>query len=143
MAVNKTVLKKTQTEAVVKVAGTADSATIDLDVDLVAATELAGTAGSQLVNITSLQWAGASGGTITITRNSVVIATLQANAAGELDFGGQMMVPDTVENDQNIVVTISGAQAECWMRLRKAAGYNTKIQPEQYGIYDDQTSISA
>jgi hypothetical protein len=143
MAVTKTVLKKTQTEAVVKVAGTADSATIDLDVDLVAATELAGTAGSQLVNITSLQWAGASGGTITITRNSVVIATLQANAAGELDFGGQMMVPDTVENDQNIVVTISGAQAECWMRLRKAAGYNTKIQPEQYGIYDDQTSISA
>lgn len=143
MAVNKTVLKKTQTEAVVKVEGTAAAATIDLDVDLVAATELAGTAGTQLVNITSVQWSGASGGVVTITRGANTIMTLQANAAGELDFGGQMMISDSVNNNQDIVVTMSGAQAECWLRLRKAAGYNTKVQPEQYGIYDDPTSISA
>lgn len=143
MAVTKTVLKKTQTEAIVKVAGTATAATIDLDVDIVATSEAAGTAGTQLVNISTVQWTGAAGGVITITRNSVVIMTLQANAAGCLDMTGQEMIPDSVENDSDIVVTISGAQAECWLRLRKVAGYNTKIQPEQYGIYDDETSTSA
>lgn len=143
MAVATTILKKTQTEAIVKVAGTAAAGTIDLDVDLVASTESAGTAGTQLVNISAVQWTGAAGGVITITRNSVVIMTLQANASGNFDMTGQEMIPDSVENDSDIVVTISGAQAECWLRLRKVAGYNTKIQPEQYGIYDDETSTSA
>ena len=143
MTVATTILKKTQTEAIVKVAGTAAAGTIDLDVDLVASTESAGTAGTQLVNISAVQWTGAAGGIITISRNSVVIMTLQANASGNLDMTGQEMIPDSVENDSDIVVTISGAQAECWLRLRKVAGYNTKIQPEQYGIYDDETSTSA
>lgn len=143
MAVNKTVLKATQLEAVVKVEGTAAAATIDLDVDLVASTEAAGTAGTQLVNIAGVMWTGASGGQIQITRDSVIIATLQAAPAGYLDFAGQSMINDNIENDQNIVVTISGAQAECWLKLRKVAGYNTKVQPEQYGIYDDVTSTTA
>jgi len=143
MTVATTILKKTQTEAIVKVAGTAAAGTIDLDVDLVASTESAGTAGTQLVNISAVQWTGAAGGVITITRGSVVIMTLQANASGNFDMTGQEMIPDSVENDSDIVVTISGAQAECWLRLRKVAGYNTKIQPEQYGIYDDETSTSA
>jgi len=143
MAVATTILKKTQTEAIVKVAGTGAAGTIDLDVDLVASTESAGTAGTQLVNISAVQWTGAAGGVITITRNSVVIMTLQANASGNFDMTGQEMIPDSIENDSDIVVTISGAQAECWLRLRKVAGYNTKIQPEQYGIYDDETSTSA
>lgn len=144
MAVVKTVLKKTQTEAVVKVQGTAAAATIDLDVDLVASTEAAGTAGTQEVQITGVTWSGASSGVVTITRNSVTIMTLLCTGGpGHLDFTGEEMIPDSIENDQNIVVTISGAQAECWLRLRKSAGYNTKIQPEQFGIYDDQTSTSA
>lgn len=143
MAVNKTVLKATQLEAVVKVEGTAAAATIDLDVDLVAATEAAGTAGSQLVNIAGVMWTGATGAQIQITRDGVIIATLQAAPAGYLDFAGQSMINDNIENDQNIVVTISGAQAECWLKLRKVAGYNTKIQPEQFGAYDDPTSTTA
>lgn len=144
-AANKTYLKKTQQEVVVKIQGDATNsdATIDLDIDLVASTETAGSAGTQVVNIVGLQWTGAANGVVTITRNSVVIAVLQANASGELDFGGQMMTPENTQNTQDIVVTISGAAAQCWLRLRKSAGYNTKIQPEQYGIYDDQTSISA
>lgn len=143
MATAKTVLKKTQTEAIVKVAGSGAAETIDLDVDIVASTETAGSAGTQEVQITGVTWTGAAGGVITITRNSVTIMTLQANNQGHIDFLQSGMFPDNVENDQNIVVTISGAQAECWLRLRKSAGYNTKIQPEQYGIYDDQTSTSA
>lgn len=143
MAVTKTVLKKTQLESIVKVAGTAAAATIDLDVDLVADSEAAGTSGTQRVNIVGVVWTGASGGVITITRNSVVIMTLQAAPFGVIDFSGQQMISDSIENDEDVVVTISGAQAECWLRLRKVAGYNTKIQPEQFGSYDDPTSTTA
>jgi hypothetical protein len=142
MPVAKTVLKNTNQEAVVKVAGTDASATIDLSVDLLAASQ-ALDGGTQTVNIAGLVWTGAIGGVITITRNSVVIASLQSNAAGALDFTGQMMIPETIQNTSDIVVTVSGAQAECWIRLRKVGGYATKVEPATYGSYDDETRVGA
>ena len=142
MAVVKTVLKNTNQEAVVKVAGTAAAATIDLSVDLLAASQ-ALDGDTQTVNIAGLVWTGAIGGIITITRNSVVIASLQSNAAGALDFTGQMMIPETIGNTSDIVVTISGAQAECWIRLRKVSGYATKVEYATYGSYDDETRVGA
>jgi hypothetical protein len=142
MAVVKTVLKNTNQEAVVKVAGTAAAATIDLSVDLLAASQ-ALDGETQTVNIAGLVWTGATNGIITITRNSVVIATLQSNAAGALDFTGQMMIPETIGNTSDIVVTISGAQAECWIRLRKVSGYATKVEYATYGSYDDETRVGA
>lgn len=142
MAVVKTVLKNTNQEAVVKVAGTAAAATIDLNADIVASTQVADD-GAQTVNIIGLVWTGAAGGVITITRNSVVITTLQANAAGALDFSGQQMIPETINNTHDVVVTISGAQAECWVRLRKVTGYTTKVEPATYGYYDDETRVGA
>jgi hypothetical protein len=142
MPVAKTVLKNTNQEAVVKVAGTDASATIDLSVDLLAASQ-ALDGGTQTVNIAGLVWTGATNGIIQITRNSVVVATLQANAAGALDFTGQMMIPETIGNTSDIVVTISGAQAECWIRLRKVSGYATKVEPATYGSYDDETRVGA
>jgi hypothetical protein len=142
MAVVKTVLKNTNQEAVVKVAGTAAAATIDLSVDLLAASQ-ALDGDTQTVNIAGLVWTGASGGVITITRNSVVIASLQSNAAGALDFTGQMMIPETIGNTSDIVVTISGAQAECWIRLRKVSGYASKVEYATYGSYDDETRVGA
>ena len=142
MAVVKTVLKNVNQEAVVKVAGTADAATIDLSTDLVASTQ-ALDGNTQTVNIVGLVWTGAANGIITITRNSIVIATLQANAAGALDFAGQQMIPETIGNTQDIVVTISGAQAECWLRLRKVSGYATKVEYATYGSYDDETRVGA
>jgi hypothetical protein len=142
MAVVKTILKNTNQEAVVKVAGTAAAATIDLSVDLLATTQALDGA-TQTVNITGLVWTGASGGVITITRNSVVITTLQAAPYGAVDFTGQMMIPDTIGNTQDIVVTISGAQAECWVRLRKVSGYATKVETPEYGAYDDETRVGA
>ena len=143
MAVVKTILKNTNQEAVVKVAGTAAAATIDLSTDLVAATQAIASPSTQVVNIAGLVWTGASGGVITITRNSVVIATLQASPSGAIDFTGQMMIPDTISNTSDIVVTISGAQAECWIRLRKVSGYDSKVEYATYGSYDDETRIGA
>lgn len=143
MAVIKSILKKTHQEAVVKVSGSADSATISLSNDIVASgQELTGLLSSPpaiAVNITGLVWTGDTNGIITITRNSVVVATLQANAAGSLEFNGQSMIPDSTENWADLVVTISGAQAECWIKLRKVSGYRTTIEPEQFGSHDDPT----
>jgi hypothetical protein len=142
MAVVKTVLKNTEQEAVVKVAGTAAAATITLTTDILAASQ-ALDGETQTVNIVGLVWTGAIDGIIQITRNSVVIATLQANAAGALEFSGQAMIPETISNTQNIVVTISGAQAECWLRLRKVSGYKSKVEYATYGAYDDETRVGA
>jgi hypothetical protein len=142
MAVVKTVLKNVNQETVVKVAGTAAAATIDLSTDLVSATQ-ALDGETQTVNIVGIVWTGAADGIITITRNSVVIATLQANAAGALDFAGQQMIPETINNTSDIVVTISGAQAECWVRLRKVSGYKTKVEYSTYGAYEDESRVGA
>jgi hypothetical protein len=142
MAVTKTVLKNTNQESVVKVAGTAAAATIDISADLLASTQALDGA-TQTVNIIGLVWTGATDGIITITRNSVVITTLQANAAGMLFFDGQSMIPDTIQNTSDIVVTISGAQAECWIRLRKVGGFASKVETAVFGAYDDQTVVGS
>jgi hypothetical protein len=136
MAVTKSILKNTHQEAVVKVAGTAASATIDLSSDLVN-TGLALDGETQTVNIVGVMWSGASGGTVQIARNSVVVKTMVTDSADYHDFTGQDICPDTTENTSDIVVTISGAQAECWVKLRKVGGYKTTIEPEQFGPYDN------
>lgn len=136
MAVVKTILKKTHQEAVVKVAGTAAAATVDLSADLVASGQTLDGA-VQTVSVVGVTWTGGADGIITITRNNVVVFTLQANAAGSLYFDGQTMIPDNIEEESDIVVTVSGAQAECWLKLRKVGGYKTTIEPEQFGSYDD------
>lgn len=142
MAVVKTILKNTNQETVIKVAGTAAAATIDLSTDLVASTQVVD-GDTQTVNIVGLVWTGANNGIIEISRGSVVVTTLQANAAGALEFSGQQMVPDSIGNTSDIVVTISGAQAECWMRVRKVGGYATKVETATYGAYDDETRVGA
>ena len=142
MAIVKTILKKTHQEAVVKVAGTAAAGTISLASDLLP-TGQALDGGTQTINIVGVTWTGAADGIVTITRNSVVVMTLQANAAGALEFNGQMMLPDTIENTSDVVVTISGAQAECWLRLRKVGGYKTTVEPEQFGIYDNPAAAGS
>ena len=142
MAVTKTVLKNVNQESVIKVAGTAAAATIDLQTDLVAASQLTD-GDTQTVNIIGVVWTGAVDGIVQISRGDTVITTLQANAAGALEFGGQAMIPETINNTSDIVVTISGAQAECWIRLRKVSGYKTKVEYATYGSYDDETRVGA
>jgi hypothetical protein len=139
MAVTKTILRKVHQEAIIKVAGTptdTPSATISLADDLVAAGQ-ALDGEEQSVNITGVTWTGSLGSTITISRNNVVIMTLQANAAGALDFGGQNMIPDSINSTSDIVVTVGTGQAECWLKLRKVSGYKTTVEPEQFGPYDN------
>ena len=136
MPVSKTILRNVHQEAAVKVAGDGGTATIDLSVDLLNP-GLVLDGNTQTVNIVGLVWTGSTGGIVTISRNNVVVMTLQANAAGMLFFDGQTMVAESTENTSDIVVTISGAQAECWLKLRKVSGYKTTVEPEQFGHYDN------
>lgn len=142
MAVVKTIFKNVAQEAVVKVSGTDGNATIALATDLLP-TGQALDGATQTAVIAGVTWTGAADGIITITRNSVVVMTLQANAAGFLDFSGQDMIPDTIGSTSDLVVAISGAQASCWLRLRKIGGYKNKVEDATYGAYDDPTRVGA
>lgn len=97
----------------------------------------------QTVNIVGLSWSGAATGVISISRNSVVVATLQTNTPGTLDFSGNVMPPDVIENTKDIVVTISGAQAECWLKLRKVSGYAMPVENATYGSYDNPSVMGS
>lgn len=143
MAVTKTVLKASEAEAVIKVTGVdGDTATISLATDILASTQEAGNAG-QTVYITGMQWTGAVAGVATITRNDVIVATLNAGASGALEMSGQMMTPDTTESTSDIVVDITGGQTEVWLRLKKVGGYKTTVEYGKYGSYDDETIVGA
>ena len=75
MAVTKTILKNTNNETIVKIAGTAASSTITLNSDCLASTQ-ALSGGTQTVNIVGFQFTGMPSSTITITRNTTSNTTI-------------------------------------------------------------------
>lgn len=138
MAVTKTILKNTNNETIIKIAGTADGATIDLQTDCLASTqELSG--GTQTVNIAGVQWVGLADASITITRNSTNILTLPGGGADSIDFAAGQGFVDTINNTSDIIVTIAGAEAQCYLVLRKVGGYATKVETAVFGAYDNQS----
>lgn len=143
MAVTKTILKLTERDAVVKVAGTAGSATIDLQTDLKRSNEVLAEGKTQKVSIFGVQWTGTVDAVVSIVRNSVTIMTLNCGAAGALEMTGQMMVPDNVEEASDLEVTVTGTQAEVWLRLRKEDGYQSMIETSEFGQYDNVNAVGS
>lgn len=139
MAVTKTVLKLSERDAVVKVAGGAGTATIALATDLKKSNEEV--AEAQEVVISGVQWTGTTDGLITISRNDVTIMTLNCGAAGALEMQGQAMIPDSIEADQDIDVTTTGTATEVWIRLKKISGYTSAVETSEFGQYDDPTAV--
>lgn len=142
MPVAKTVLKNTNQETVIKVAGTAASATIDLQTDCLAGAQALDGA-TQRVNIVGCQWVGLPNSVVTIARNSVNILTLPGGGADYIEFAAGSGFVDNIENASDIVVTISGAEAQCYLTVRKVSGYATKVEHATYGAYDDETRVGA
>jgi len=142
MAVTKTVLKLAERDAVVKVAGDAGSATIDLQTDLKKTNEVVAGA-TQRVSIAGVQWTGTADAVVTIARNAVTILTLNCGAAGALEMNGQTMIPDSIQDDQDIVVTITGTAAELYIRLKKNSGYTSGSEPSIYGQYDNPAVVGS
>lgn len=142
MAVTKTILKNTNQETIIKVSGTAAAATIDLATDILAATQaLAGE--TQTVNIAAVQWVGLAGSSITVTRNAVNVLTLPGGGADYLEFAAGSGFVESTENTSDITVTIAGAEAQCYIVLRKAGGFATKVETAVFGAYDDQTQVGS
>jgi len=141
MAVTKTIIKNINQETIVKVGGTAGSATISLATDCLATTQ-ALDGGTQTVDITSVQTTGLLNSAITIVRNSVPILAFAPENSGLFDFEG-MGHRDQIQNTQDIVVTVSGAEAHIYITLRKIGGYVSKVENAVYGAYDDPTRVGA
>jgi hypothetical protein len=142
MPVTKTILKNTNNETIVKIAGTAASSTIDLQTDCLASTQALDGA-TQTVNIVGFQFTGMPSSTITIARNSVNITTVSSEGHDDVEFAAGMGFSDTIENTSDIVVTIAGAEAQLYLTLRKIGGYATKVEEAVYGAYDDRTRVGA
>ena len=141
MAVTKTVLKKTQQEAIVKVGGTDGSAVIDIAADLLSHNQqLSGD--PVLVDIVGAEVSGLLNNAVTITRNGVPILAFAGENNGAFDFEG-MGFRDSIENNQNITVTIAGAEGHIYLTLRKVAGFNSTVEAGRFGSYDDLTQVGA
>lgn len=141
MALTVQVMKQTETLAIVKVFGTNDNATINLDTDLLSSTMILDTV-ARRVPISYVSWyvSGAAGDQVSIVRDSIPVLNLYQN--GELDFAGNGGFNETTKEGNNIVVTITGTGG-VYLTLRKAAGYLSKVQPWTYGQYDNTTSTTA
>ena len=109
-------LKLTQVQAVVRVSGTGgDSGSIDLDVDLLKASE---TASSPSVNISAVHWYCDKNAEVTITRNGVDI--LHLHDSDHTDWYG---FAENTENDQDINISFSNGDAVIILELAKVDGY--------------------
>lgn len=140
MALTLSVLKQTETMAIVKVYGTASSYTVTLNTDLLSPTTIV--QGTPTVNIIGVTWFVSSGASdaITVTRGGTPVMNLYMN--GQLDLAGNNGISDTVGNTSDIAVTIAGTGA-IYLVLRKAAGYKSKIEPEIFGQYDSTTAVGS
>lgn len=95
----------------------------------------------QVAPIVAVLYAGV--GVITISRNSVVVLTLNATGGnGKLDLA-TLMVPDKTEERSDIDISIDGDDAVCqvWLKLRKVYGWASRIETGFYGAHDDETKV--
>jgi hypothetical protein len=141
MAVTKTILKNHNQAAIVKVGGTDGSATIDLQTDLLAATQALDGA-TQTVNIASVTVTGLLGSAITITRGGVPVLAFAPENSAKIQFNESGFV-DTQNNTDDLVVTVSGAEAHVVLVLHKSGGYASKVETATYSIYDNVNAVGS
>lgn len=125
MAISKTVIKLTHTEAIVKIVNDAaadDTVVIDLDVDLLKFNEVI--EGTVKVAMSKIDFSLADGTFATITRNAVPIFILTSSESMDMEFGA-----DHTEELSDISVTMN--KGTVMLRLLKADGFEPKFRPEQ------------
>lgn len=137
----KTILKNTNQETIIKISGVG-SETINLATDCLATTQALDGA-TQTVNIAGIEYTGLAGSTINIVRNGTTVTSLLAEGHDVIGFAAGFGFVETTQNTSNIAVTIGTADAQCYLTLRKAGGYATKVENATYGAYDDPTRVGA
>lgn len=142
-AARTTIIKNTNLETIVKVEGSsADTAATIALTDLTASTQALVGGGTPTVNITKVISAGLLTAGVTVTRNNVVVMACAPENAPIINLT-QDGISDSVQNTQNIVVTLAGAASVTYLVLRKVAGWATKVEYATYGSYDDETRVGA
>lgn len=121
---NKRILKLTNAEAIIKIDGPVGTVTIDLDVDLVGDNEVVD---NPVVNFVSLLSAGEPAGAISLTRNAEVLYSVTTGTISKIDLQDER-ITDGTNNTFDLVVTTSGAECQCIIRLRKVSGYKTTVE---------------
>ena len=136
----KTILKNTVQESVVKITGVGTETT-GIATDVLADSQALSGA-TQTVNIVAMRYSGLATSVITVTRNSVAVSSFSAEGEGTINFMGEAYIEST-GTASDLVVAISGANAQLYLTLRKVSGYAPKVENATYGAYDDPTRIGA
>ncbi len=135
------ILKNTNSNAVVKVyRDTAGTETVTLDSLALASEELSGT---RTVNIRGIMYGMKPNSNIVIQRDvaGTPEGEIYVNGSGVFDFYANGFA-DSTYNDRNIQVVFSN-EGTVFLMLSKVSGYKTKLQPEQFSVYDDPNSTTA
>lgn len=142
MALTKSILKLSESEVVVKVAGAGGTVTIDLQTDLITPTQAL--EATQTVTITGVRWSGEMNNVLLIDRNNVRVLTLPTDVADYLAFDGQEMPPENTQATSDIVIGQTGTgQVELYLKLRKVSGYAPKIETAAFGPYDNPNVVGS
>lgn len=141
MALNVTYLKKTINEVVVKLQGASDNSTIAF-ADLVGSRDALTAGGTPKANIVGIVATGLLNSQVTITRNSVIVASVSPQHGVTLDLKA-LNISDSVQNDQTINVAISGAAAQVYLTLHKVDGYSPTSELAVRGAYDNETVVGS
>jgi len=139
------ILKLTHQEAAIKVWPSdtdEEGSNIIALADLVAAGQEVDTDVDQVVNIVGIAWMGAPEAVITISRDDETIMSLPCTGASTMDFTGQNMPPDSINNTDDLDITFEGV-GQLYIKLRKVSGYLQQIEDATYGSYDDPTRVGA
>ena len=143
MAVLFTTVKNTNLETIIHFDTVlAESGTIALNT-LTAPTQELTAGGTPTVNIVKFVSTGELGAGLRIVRNGKNIIACAPENAPFLDLN-TMGISDSTNNTYDIVVTNDVAKPVTgYLVLRKITGWSTKVEPEQYGSYDDVTRVGA
>ena len=142
MAVLFTTIKNTNLETIIHFDTVlAESGTISL-ASLGANTQ-ARNSDTPTVNIVKFICTGALGAGTRVTRSGKNIISVAPENAPFLDLNSNGLA-DNTNNTADIVIVNDAAKAVTgYIVLRKVAGWSTKVEPEQYGAYDDVTRVGA
>ena len=142
MAVTITQMKNTNQEVVVKAITDGNSSGTITIANLGASTQ-ARNSDAPVVNIAKFFATGELGSHIFIQRNSINVLSCAPENVPMMDFNSNGWV-DTTANTYDIVVNNDSAKtATVYLVLRKAAGWDTKVEYATYGAYEDETRVGA
>ena len=141
-AVRTTTIRNTNYETIIKYEGSSSDTAATIDISTLASSQQARNSDAPTVNIVKLIASGLLTSGVLITRNGINILAAAPENAPVIDLT-QNGISDNLQNDKNIVITCSGAASTGYIVLRKVTGWDSKVENEKYGAYDDATRVGA